>query len=157
MKRLYYSYSEFIKDVKLLANNIAKYNPDALISVARGGMTITHFLAQALDIRNVYSINSIHYENETKLDFIKIFNIPEKLPKKVVIIDDIADSGETLQEITGILKERFKGTEFKTAVVFCKEKAIFKPDFCVKNAECWIDFFWESDLKKQNSPIALSI
>ena len=73
----FYSYDEFKVDVNLLAHEIKPYKPDVILAIARGGMTLGHFLAEALEMRDLYSINSIHYEETRKLDTIDIFNIPD--------------------------------------------------------------------------------
>jgi xanthine phosphoribosyltransferase len=105
-------------------------------------------MAQALNIRNLYSLNSIHYDEQTKLDTFNIFNIPNiSHAKKVLIIDDIIDSGETMVEVLKILKEKFPNIEFKIATLFYKSSAIIKPDFSVREATEWIEFFWEVDVK----------
>ena len=105
-------------------------------------------MAQALDIRNLFTLNSIHYEKEQKLNTFNIFNIPDLTnAKKVLIIDDIIDSGETMKEILSILNEKFPKIEFKIATLFYKSTALIKPDFCVREANEWIDLFWEVDGK----------
>ena len=140
----YYSYEEFKVDVNTLAKEIKPYAPDVILAVARGGMTLGHFLAEALEMRALYSINSIHYEETRKLDTINIFNIPDlSKAKRVVIVDDIIDSGETMVEIQRVLMEKYPDTEFKIASVFYKEKALLRPDFTAHEATEWIEFFWD--------------
>jgi len=147
LKKYYYSYSEFIVDISNLSNQIKEYKPDAILAVARGGLTIGHFLAQALNIRRVLTLNSIHYDNDKKLDSLEIFNIPSLSSyKKVVIVDDIIDSGETLKEILLLLQNRYHNCEFKIATIFYKSTAVIKADYSVKEAFDWIDFFWEVDV-----------
>ncbi|WP_263833791.1 phosphoribosyltransferase [Sulfurospirillum oryzae] len=140
----YYSYEEFKVDVNHLAKEIKPYNPDVILAVARGGMTLGHFLAEALEMRALYSINSIHYEETHKLDTINIFNIPDlSKAKRVVIVDDIIDSGETMIEIERVLGEKYPEVDFKIASVFYKEKALLRPDFAAREATEWIEFFWD--------------
>jgi xanthine phosphoribosyltransferase len=67
--------------------------------------------------------------------------------KKVVLIDDIIDSGESMVSIIAKLKNIYPHCEFKIATLFYKPTAIIKPDFTVRKATKWIDFFWEVDLK----------
>ena len=67
--------------------------------------------------------------------------------KKVLIIDDIVDSGETMEEILKILKEKFPYVEFRLATLFYKKTAVLQPDYSVREATQWINFFWEEDLK----------
>lgn len=148
MEKLYYSYDLFKEDTQKLTNSCRDYEPDVLLAIARGGLTLAHLMAQALDMRNLYTLNSIHYEGELKLDTFNIFNIPDvSHAKRVLIIDDIVDSGETMQEILRILKEKFPNVEFKLATLFYKKTAVLQPDYTVREATQWIDFFWEIDVK----------
>lgn len=147
MEKLYYSYELFKEDTKELVEKCKGYKPDVLLAVARGGLTLGHFMAQAMDMRNLYTLNSIHYEKEQKLDTFNIFNIPDvSEAKRVLILDDIIDSGETMQEIFKLLNEKFPDVEFKLATIFYKKSAILQPDYTVREANKWIDFFWEIDV-----------
>jgi len=148
LEKYYYGYDEFAKDTQKLVDKCRGYEPDVLLAVARGGMTLSHLMSQALDMRNLYALNSIHYEGTLKLNTFNVFNIPDmSKSKKVLIIDDIVDSGETMEEIFRILKEKFPETEFKLATLFYKKTAVLQPDYTVKEATQWIDFFWETDVK----------
>ncbi len=143
----FYSYEEFKADVNLLAHEIKPYKPDVILAIARGGMTLGHFLAEALEMRNLYSINSIHYEETRKLDTIDIFNIPDlSKAKKVVIVDDIIDSGETMIEVKKVIAQKYPDIEIKVASVFYKEKALLRPDFTAIEATEWIEFFWDFEI-----------
>lgn len=148
MKKSYYSYELFKNDTQILVDKCRSFNPDILLAVARGGLTLSHLMAQALNIRDLYTLNSIHYDEQTKLDTFNIFNIPNiSHAKKVLIIDDIIDSGETMVEVLKILKEKFPNIEFKIATLFYKSSAIIKPDFTIRETNEWIEFFWEVDVK----------
>jgi len=140
----FYSYEEFRVDVNLLAHEIKPYKPDVILAIARGGMTLGHFLAEALEMRNLYSINSIHYEETRKLDTIDIFNMPDlSKAKKVIMVDDIIDSGETMIEVKKVITQKYPDVELKVASVFYKEKALLRPDFTAREATEWIEFFWD--------------
>ncbi len=148
MEKFYYSYDEFKKDTQKLVDSCRDYEPDILLAVARGGLTLSHLMAQALNMRNLYSLNSIHYEGELKLDTFNIFNIPDvSHAKRVLVIDDIVDSGETMREILKVLRAKFPTVEFKLATIFYKTTAVLQPDYTVREAKEWIDFFWEVDVK----------
>ena len=77
MQKLYYSYELFKNDTQILVDKCRTFEPDILLSVARGGVTLSHLMAQALNKRILFTLNSIHYEKETKLDTFDIFNIPD--------------------------------------------------------------------------------
>ncbi|QKE28282.1 putative nucleotide phosphoribosyltransferase [Arcobacter acticola] len=148
MEKLYYSYELFVKDTQVLVDKCRDFEPEILLAVARGGLTLSHLMAQAMDMRNLYTLNSIHYEGELKLDTFNIFNIPDvSHAKKVLIVDDIVDSGETMREILKVLSEKFPNVEFKLATLFYKKTAVLRPDYSVREANEWIDFFWEIDVK----------
>lgn len=147
MKKVYYSYENCLEDCRVLIPQIKEYNPDALIAIARGGLLLGHLVSEALETREIYSLNSIHYNGTKKLDTFEIFNIPDLTRKhKIVLIDDIVDSGESMVEILKILNEKYPHCEFKIATVFYKPTALIQPDYTVKEAKDWIEFFWEVDL-----------
>ncbi len=148
MKKLYYGYDLFINDTQILVDKSRDFKPEILLAVARGGLTLSHLMAQAFNIRDLYTLNSLHYDGEKKLDSFDVFNIPDlSWANRVLIIDDIVDSGETMKEILFILKEKFPNIEFKIATLFYKNTALIKPDFSIREANEWIDFFWEVDVK----------
>ena len=122
MNKLYYSYEMCKEDTQKLVDISKSFKADAFLSIARGGLTLSHL--------------------------IEIFNIPDlKSYKKVLIIDDIVDSGKTMIEVFKILNEKFPNTEFKLATLFYKKTALIKPDFYIKETDMWIEFFWEVDIQ----------
>ncbi|TQR33809.1 nicotinate phosphoribosyltransferase [Campylobacter sp. MIT 99-7217] len=141
----FYSFDEFVGDTQFLARNIKQeFDPEVILAIARGGMSLGHSLSVALNNRNLFSLNSIHYEDTNKLDSIKIFNIPDLHDyKKVLLVDDIIDSGETISEIKKLLLEKFPHLDLKIASIFYKSKALLIPEFKVKEALEWVDFFWD--------------
>jgi len=146
LEKYYYSYEEFLGDAVALANKVKEFKPDTLLAVARGGLTLGHFMAQAMDTRRLFALNSIHYNKERKLDSLEIFNIPDlSSAKRVVVVDDIVDSGETLKGVLELLKKEYPNCEFKLATIFYKPTAIIEADYKIKEAHEWVDFFWEVD------------
>ena len=142
---IFYSYDEFAIDAKKMAKQIKdEFDPEVILAVARGGLTLGHSLAVALNNRNLFTLNSIHYEDTNKLDTIQIFNVPD-LSKytKILLVDDIIDSGESMVEIKRELLKRYPNLDIKIATVFYKEKALLLPEFKVKEAHDWIEFFWD--------------
>ncbi len=146
MTKIYYPYSEFIADVKVLTAKI-DIKPDAILPIARGGLTLGHFLGEYYGIRGVFAINTIGYEDATKLDEVTVFNVPDlNYAKNVLIVDDIVDSGDTLVEVLKVLNEKFPHVAFYTASLFYKSTAVIEPDWYAREASEWIEFFWTKDL-----------
>ncbi|SMC09320.1 phosphoribosyltransferase [Nitratiruptor tergarcus] len=142
----YYSYEEFIRDLKTLTKKI-DFKFDAIVAISRGGLTIAHFLGEYYNIRSVYAISAIGYEDQKKLPCVTIGNIPDlSCHERILIVDEIVDSGETLERVIAQVKEKFPHLICKSAVLFYKSSAKFQPDFFVQYADEWIDFFWTRDL-----------
>ncbi len=142
---IYYSYDEFEKDIKEYALKIQKeFDPDCIVGIARGGLTLAHCLSVALKTRNCFSLNSIHYDENERLDTINIFNIPDLNGfERILLVDDIVDSGESMITIRQAISKRYSQSEIKIATIFFKEKALIKPDFAIHEAKDWIEFFWD--------------
>jgi xanthine phosphoribosyltransferase len=148
MQKLYYPYTDFLSDAKQLTQNI-DWKFDAIIAIARGGLSLAQLLGEYYDLRAVYSINTIGYEDTKKLKDVKVFNIPRlNHVKDVLIVDDIVDSGDTLIEVLKVLKEAYPEVTFKTASLFYKKSAKIVPNWHVQEAKEWIDFFWSEDLQR---------
>ncbi|PHR55345.1 MAG: nicotinate phosphoribosyltransferase [Arcobacter sp.] len=146
----YYAYEEFVKDTKKLVKLTKDYEADTLIAIARGGLTLGHAYAEAVNNRRLFAINSILYEKDKKGASCEIFNMPSlKDAKKVLVLDDIVDTGQTIKEVVALLKKCFPDVEFKIASLFYKPTAVIQPDFCVNEAKEWIEFFWEKDFNEE--------
>ena len=147
MEKLYYSYDMFKIDALELSFLCKDFTLDAILGIARGGLTLSHFMSQALNQRNVFTLNTISYDGRIQKDNVEVFNIPslEKF-RKVLIVDDIIDSGKTIEKVMTLLKNSYPNIEFKVASLFYKEDALVRPDFTINKADKWIDFFWEVDL-----------
>jgi xanthine phosphoribosyltransferase len=148
IKKYYYSYDEFRDDTQKLKYKVQDFKPEVILAIARGGLSLGQLLSQALNIRNLFTLNSIHYNNTKKLDTFDIFNIPN-LSKftNILIVDDIIDSGESMVEILKVLKYKYPNCNFKIATLFTKQTALIQPDYYIKEANQWIEFFWEIDIK----------
>ena len=145
---IYYSYENFKNDTCKLIDEVRGFDPELIIAVARGGLTLAHAMAEGLNIREVESIRTELYDNEKKRETITIFGECNLLNKKrVLVVDDIADSGETLEAIMKKLHADNPQTAFKTATLFYKKTSLHQPDFSINEALDWIDFFWDRDFK----------
>jgi xanthine phosphoribosyltransferase len=137
----FYSYEEMKKDLE----NLKLSEIDAIVAIARGGMTLAHHLAEKLSLKEVFTINASSYNKKEKISNVKINNIPDlRNFKNILIVDDISDSGETFLEVTKKLKENYPNKNFKTLSIFYKPTSKFKPDFYFHKTNEWIKFFWEN-------------
>ncbi len=143
---IYYPYEKFRTDVKTLVKMTKTYAPDTIIAIARGGVTLGHAYASATDNRQLMSINSILYEGDQQGTKCEIFNIPDlSRAKKVLLVDDIIDSGQTIKEVIAQLTISYPDVEIKIASIYYKTTAVVQADYALYEATDWINFFWETD------------
>ncbi|MFA6193173.1 MAG: phosphoribosyltransferase family protein [Sulfurimonas sp.] len=144
----YYAYENFKNDTNELINQLKDFCPEAIIGVARGGLTVAHAMAEGLNIRDVQTIRTELYDEALKREEITIFGACKfSNIKRVLVVDDIADSGDTLKAVMSHLESEFGEIEFKSATLFYKKTSVYEPHFWVNEADDWIDFFWERDFK----------
>ncbi len=143
---LEYTYETFSDDVKKLTELARPFAPDTIIAIARGGMMLGQMMGYGLDVRNVQSIHIESYDGHTQRDNVAIFGACDlSRSKRVLIVDDIVDSGKTLDALIRKLSSENMHVDVKSAVIFYKTSACIEPDFKLHEATEWIDFFWESD------------
>jgi len=142
----YYDYETFKVDTKNLVEQCREYEADVVVGIARGGVALAQMLAYGLNIRYLQTLQTELYDGQHKRDKIKMIeNLHLQNGMKVLLVDDIVDSGETLFEIMHYLQKKYPDNEFKTATIFYKPTAKVEADFKVKEATEWIEFFWEKD------------
>lgn len=145
----YYSYENFLKDTQTLFTQINQNlgKPDAIIAIARGGLTLAHFLSLRWDLREVYTLNAISYNGDKQGELLikNIPSIPQEF-RNVLVVDEIVDSGKSLKKILEILTSQNPQIKFSTATLFQKPAANFQADFFIQEPSSWIDFFWEKDM-----------
>jgi len=145
----YYAYENFKDDTNKLIEKVVNFEAQTIVGIARGGLTLAHAMAEGLNVREVETLRTELYDQTCKRDELSIFGSCEfKDIKRVLVVDDIADSGETLDAIMKHLQEKYQRIEFKSATLFYKETSVYEPDYWINIADDWIDFFWERDFKQ---------
>lgn len=144
--KVYYGYENFKKDTNILKTNVAAFEPEAIVAIARGGLTLAHALAEGLGIRDVQTLRTELYDASVKRSEIALFGSCDfSTKRRVLVVDDIADSGETLKVVMEYLEQNYKDVAFQAATLFYKRSSVYEPHFWVNEAKEWIDFFWEAD------------
>jgi hypoxanthine phosphoribosyltransferase len=121
------------------------YRPDSIIGIARGGWIIARILSDLLNIRKIGSIRVEFYE-----DILLTLDRPcitqeisvEVKGKKVLLCDDVADTGKSLKVAADYL--RGKGvSEMKISTLHLKPKSIVCPNYYASETDAWIIYPWE--------------
>lgn len=123
------------------------YEADIIVSVARGGLIPGGALGYALDIKDLHVLNVEFYTGiGTTLSEPRILPpVPDYHGmggKKVLVVDDVADSGKTLALVLSICEQY--GKEVRSAVIFEKPRSEIKCDYVWKRTDKWINFPWSS-------------
>ena len=97
---------------------------DAIVAPARGGLLMGVIASHAL---NVPLVPVSYSSKKGKGDDRNHDNVlpPMSKYKRILVVDDIADSGETLKEINDHYKS--EGIDVLTAVIHLKESSVFTP------------------------------
>ena len=125
---------------KKLARKIKSsgYKPDIVIAIGRGGYVPARVVCDFLSIMNLTSIGVRHWGAAEKKEKAKItapLNMKIK-NKNVLVIDDITDTGETMDAVVKYLKRR-KAKNIKTGVLEHKIVSFFVPDFFAHKIVKW--------------------
>ncbi|CAB0616584.1 phosphoribosyltransferase [Corynebacterium diphtheriae] len=124
------------------------YTPDIIVAVARGGLVPAGALSYSMGIKLSDAINVEFYTdvNETLPDPVllePLLDTNSIRGKKVLVVDDVADSGRTLDLVLKLLESH--GAEVRSAVIYAKSRSIVAPTYIWKRTDEWIVFPWSAE------------
>ncbi len=101
---------------------------DGVMGVCRGGLLPAVYISHALDIPLIFGIKDHHTNN-------------------ILVVDDVADTGKTLETLTQSFRTRYLEDylTLTVATVIFKERSMFKPDFYAKEINEWVVFPYERE------------
>lgn len=140
-KCVLYTWDDIQKLCKKLSEKIKKsgYSPDVVVAIARGGWIPARIVCDHLDIKDLYSVKTEHWgvvatkTGEAKITQPLNVNLEGK---KVLIVDDVADTGDTIRVVLEHVRE-LSPSDVKVAVVDYKKTSKFLPDFYAAEMENW--------------------
>ena len=113
-----YSWEQFDEDAGKIANWAKDKNFTSVYGIPKGGLPLAVKLAHLLDVSLILNRDDI--------------------TKDTLIVDDIVDTGGTVERLLSSL-----GHGFKVATIFCNEESV-KPDFYTRKKSAWVRFPWET-------------
>jgi uncharacterized protein len=122
------------------------YRPDVVVGIARGGLISARILTDLLETQELEILQMEFYTSINQTHLKPTIKQPLKRSlagKKILIVDDIADSGESLKLAQTHLQELF-AKEIKTATLFKKPFSMIIPDFYEKQTSNWVVFPWDT-------------
>ena len=162
-------WAEFGEAARELAREVVRsgWMPDLVVAVARGGLVPAGAVAYALGTKAMGTLNVEFYTGvaETLPEPVvlpPLMDTSELPGRKVLVVDDVADSGRTLALVMDLI--RSKGlpadldldldldddaaeslhVEARSAVVYAKPRSVIEPDYVWRHTDRWIMFPWSS-------------
>lgn len=140
---------EFGDAARHLAKDVldAGFVPDVVVAVARGGLLIGGAVAYALGTKMCGSINVEFYTDvEQRLAAPIVLppalDAPSLAGKRVLVVDDVSDSGRTLALVVDIVRQA--GADVRSACLYSKPGTVLEPDHVWRRVSGWITFPWSA-------------
>lgn len=143
--------------------------PDLIVAIARGGLLPAGAISYALGVKAIGAMNVEFYT-----DIAQTLEAPMLIPplmdtsvlegKKVLVIDDVADSGKTLQLVMDMIRDMgipqpdgappVQVAQARCATIYHKSRSVIVPDYVWKHTDKWINFPWSTLPPVSNPAIA---
>ncbi len=145
------SFSDIEASAAKMANAIKKKGiPESIIYVERGGMVLASMLSEKLGGIAVQGISASHYnEIGVVTKDVNIWGIENLVIKKKsgysLVVDELVDTGKTLERIMEELHGKFPNHSFLTCTMLAKPRSTIKPDICAEDVsdDTWVVFDYE--------------
>lgn len=132
-----------------LATDIADsgFEPDLILSIARGGLFLAGTLGYALSVKTLHVVNVEFYTGiDERLDMPVMLppvpNPADLAGSKVLIADDVADTGETLKLVREFCRDHV--AEARCAVIYEKPRSLVRCEYVWRRTDLWVNFPWSS-------------
>jgi hypoxanthine phosphoribosyltransferase len=122
------------------------YKPDFILAIARGGLFTAGALGYALGVKLLHVVNIEFYTGRGEHLQMPVMLPPIPDPDlfkglKVLICDDVADSGATLNTTHEFVDQQV--AEVRSLVIYEKSRSVIKPEYVWKQTDDWIHFPWD--------------
>jgi len=146
MSELYYSWDDLRDDVKAIISGIysSGWSPDAVVGIKRGGLMPSVILSHYLNVPLLVCSCQLR-DGVNVVELLEVSK--EHAEKRLLVVDDICDEGETFKMVSNELKKN-NITNFKTCTIFFNIRQNFIVDFKARKIDRskdkrWIVFPWE--------------
>lgn len=137
MSHLHVSWDEYHRLIESLAIEVrdSTWEFDVVLGLARGGLRVADVLSRLFDKpMAVLAASSYREGGGTVQGVLKISSsialIESQLGPRVLVVDDLADTGKTLAAVVAHLQAEYPAiAELRTAVLWTKSHSVFRPDF----------------------------
>ena len=140
MKDLYVDWDEYHRQIERLSLAIHEsgWHFDSLLCLARGGLRVGDVISRIYDMPLAILAASSYREaagrSQGVLDIGEYITMTQsELSGHLLLVDDLVDSGVTLNRVVVHLRQRYPAvTELRSAVIWYKACSSFVPDYYVE-------------------------
>ena len=130
-----------------LASKIRKANfkPDVIVGISRGGWPPARIMSDLLENPELANVKAEFYLGVAKTKSEPVITQPVSVSvhgNKILIVDDVADTGKSLRLVRLHLKEQ-GATDVKIATIYYKPWSVVTPDWYERKTSHWVIFPWE--------------
>jgi hypoxanthine phosphoribosyltransferase len=130
-----------------LASKIKKngFKPEVIVGIARGGWPPARIMSDLLENPELANVKAEFYLGVAKTKNEPVITQPVSVSvrgKKILVVDDVADTGKSLRLVRSHLKEQ-GATDVKIATIYYKPWCVVTPDWYERETSHWIVFPWE--------------
>ena len=122
-----------------------RFSPDIVLGVSRGGLTPARVLSDLLESPNIAKVKVEFYLGVAERKKEPLMTEPISVDvkgKRILVVDDVSDTGGSLRLIKAHLLEHGVG-DLKTATLYHKPWSITLPDYFEETTSDWIVFPWD--------------
>ncbi len=123
----------------------ARFRPDIIVGVSRGGWPPARILSDLLENPELANVKTEFYLDVAKTKRKPVITQPVSVAvhgKRILVVDDIADTGKSLRLVRSHLKEQ-SAADVKIATIYYKPWSVVKPDWYERETKHWVVFPWE--------------
>ena len=122
----------------------SEFKADVIVGISRGGLLPARILSDLLDNPHLANIKVEFYVDIDQTKEVPVITQPVSVSvknKRVLIVDDITDSGQSFRLVWETLAQ--EAAEVKTVTIYHKPWSCFTPDIYARETEAWVIFPWE--------------
>lgn len=153
-------YHQLIEKLAILIHR-SGWHFNGIVCLARGGLRVGDILSRIFHCPlAILATSSYQGQQQGKLKIAHSLTMTtDKLPDRILLVDDLVDSGETLRQTIDWLYEHHEVQTIKTAVLWYKDRSKFSPDYVAEYlpGNIWIEqpfeIYEKFNFTTENSPI----
>jgi hypoxanthine phosphoribosyltransferase len=115
------------------------FAPELMVAISRGGLVPARVLADQLNLFDLATLKIEHYQAMHKQTSARVrYPLTADVEgRRVLLVDDVSDTGDSLQLATDHLLERGRPALLRSAVLHHKRVSSYQPDYFAETVVEW--------------------